>query len=128
MSGRSPRIKGNGFEREVVSCLQEYGLAAERVPLSGAAGGSYVADFTCPVLSRDRRFEAKRRASGFKSLYGWLGDNFGLVVRDDRKGALVILRLEDFARLVQAAENLKKAEADEYFQRQRAAFYEKGTT
>ena len=109
--GRGSKVTGSGFEREVVNTLQRHGLAAERVPLSGSAGGSYVADLTCPVLGRDRRCECKRRGGGFKTLYRWLSDHFGLVVRDDRCEALVVLRLEDFARLLQVAEGRKFEEA-----------------
>lgn len=93
------RRKGAGFERECVNYLQSVGIAAERVPLSGAAGGSYVDDLTAPVRGEDRRFECKRRASGFKTLYGWLGESYGLIVRDDHCPPLVVLRLDDFARL-----------------------------
>lgn len=99
MSGLKSRNKGAGFEREVVRALQDLGLAAERVPLSGAAGGSYTGDLTCPVLGEDKKLEAKRRAAGFKTLYGWMADNYGLVIRDDRCPSLVVLRLEDFAKL-----------------------------
>ena len=99
MSGLKSKRKGSGFEREVVNALRALGVAAERVPLSGAAGGSYCDDVTAPVLGEDKRFECKRRASGFKTLYGWLSPTYGLIVRDDHCPALVVLRLEDFARL-----------------------------
>lgn len=93
--------KGSGFEREVVKALQEIGIAAaERVPLSGAVkGGSFEGDIECPVRGINRKLECKRRARAFGTLYGWLGNNFGLVVRDDRTEPLVVLRLRDFAEL-----------------------------
>jgi hypothetical protein len=47
--GRASRDKGNRLERAIVRLLQGHGLAAERVPLSGAAGGSYLGDLTVPV-------------------------------------------------------------------------------
>ncbi len=97
--GMKSRRKGAGFERECVNFLQEQGIAAERVPLSGAAGGSYCDDLTAPVRGEDQRFECKRRASGFKTLYGWLGGSYGLIVRDDNCPPLVVMRLADFARL-----------------------------
>lgn len=99
MSGRKSKRKGYEFERTTVNSLQALGLAAERVPLSGGQGGSYVGDITCPVQGQDRVFECKRRAAGFKTLYGWLGSNYGLIVRDDHTVPLVVLRLEDFAQL-----------------------------
>ena len=97
--GAKSRRKGQVFERECVHFLQDRGIAAERVPLSGAAGGSYPDDLTAPVRGEDRRFECKRRAAGFKTLYGWLGDSYGLIIRDDNSPPMIVLRLEDFARL-----------------------------
>jgi Holliday junction resolvase len=92
--------KGSGFELEVVKVLQGHGLAAEKVPLSGAVkGGSFDSDITCPVRNADWKIECKRRARAFGTLYGWLANNKALVVRDDRTEPLVVLRLEDFAKL-----------------------------
>ena len=99
--------KGSGFEREVVQVFQEYGLAAEKVPLSGALGGKYTADVTVPLWGYDKRIECKRRRAGFKTIYGWLADNFALVMRDDKCPALAVVRLEDLARLIQIAERHK---------------------
>lgn len=92
--------KGDGFEREVVATLQEHGIAAEKIPLSGAVkGGSFEGDINCPVQGEDWKLECKRRRSGFKTLYGFLGENQAVVVRDDHCDALVVLRLDRFARL-----------------------------
>lgn len=98
MSNPSKR-KGSGFERQVVAILQEAGIAAERVPLSGAAGGSHTGDVDCPVRGEDKKLECKRRRAGFKTIYGWLGANYALAIRDDHTEPLVVLRLTDFARL-----------------------------
>lgn len=103
MSGRASKVKGSRFETETVHLFQEHGVAAERVPLSGAAGGSYTGDVTIPVFGKDVKLECKRRAAGFKTIYGWMGDNYALVVRDDRCPPLAILRAEDLARLIYAA-------------------------
>jgi Holliday junction resolvase len=70
--GRRSRDKGNRTERAIVRALQDHGLGAERVPLSGSAGGSYVGDLTVPVLGVDRVVEVKARANGFRELYAWL--------------------------------------------------------
>ena len=51
--GRASRAKGNRTERAVVRFLQNAGFSAERVPLSGSAGGSYFGDITVPVIGRD---------------------------------------------------------------------------
>ena len=63
MSGdRASREKDSRTERAIVCLLQERGLAAERVPLSGAARGRFGGDIGVPVLSRDLRGEPKCRA------------------------------------------------------------------
>ena len=43
----------------LVRFLQAHGFAAERVPLSGSAGGSYCGDITVPVIGRDLTVEVK---------------------------------------------------------------------
>lgn len=99
MSGRASRDKGARTEREVVRVLQDAGLAAERVPLSGASGGSYCGDVSVPILGVDKRIEVKCRAGGFVKIYDWLQGNYALVLRRDRDVPLITLRLSDFAEL-----------------------------
>jgi Holliday junction resolvase len=72
MGGKASRDKGNRAERALVKFLQEKGFAAERVPLSGAAGGSFVGDITIPVMGIDRCAEVKVRSKGSRQLYDWL--------------------------------------------------------
>ncbi len=102
--GRASRQKGNRVERAIVKALQEFGLAAERVPLSGSAGGSYLGDLTVPVLGVDRVVEVKARATGFAQLYSWLEARDILIVKADRRAPLVILPLDLAARVALAAE------------------------
>jgi hypothetical protein len=109
MSGRKSRNKGARFERQIVNLLQDAGIAAERVPLSGAMGapgGRFKDDVCLPILGVDRRLEAKIKAtgSGFKMLYAWLDDCYGVVVRMNHQDPLIAIRLEDFARLAIAAD------------------------
>jgi hypothetical protein len=92
--GRASRDKGNRAERAIVKFLQARGFAAERVPLSGSAGGSYLGDITVPVLNVDRTVEVKCRADGFRELYKWLEARDLLIVRADRKEPLVVLPLK----------------------------------
>ena len=92
--GRSSRDKGNRAERAIVKFLQERGFAAERVPLSGSAGGSYLGDLTVPIIGIDRVVEVKCRGKGFKQLYDWLIDRDILIVRADRSEPLVVLPLK----------------------------------
>jgi len=97
--GKASRDKGCRFERSVVAVLQAAGLGGERIPLSGAAGGSFCGDITVPVNGIDRRLECKVRRSGFAQLYNWLPGNFALVIARDRSEPLVVMRLADFAAL-----------------------------
>jgi Holliday junction resolvase len=92
--GRASRDKGNRAERAIVRFLQERGFAAERVPLSGSAGGSYLGDLTVPVLNIDRVVEVKCRRDGFRELYKWLIGRDILIVRADRSEPLVVLPLK----------------------------------
>ena len=91
--GRASRQKGNRVERAIVHALQEAGFAAERVPLSGAAGVSYLGDVSVPLLGLDRTVEVKARAHGFQQLYAWLEARDLLIVRADRREPLVVLPL-----------------------------------
>ena len=92
--GRASRDKGNRAERAIVKFLQGKSFAAERVPLSGSAGGSYLGDLTVPVLNVDRVVEVKCRANGFRELYKWLIDRDILIIRADRREPLVVLPLK----------------------------------
>ncbi|MGY4260117.1 Holliday junction resolvase [Bradyrhizobium sp. USDA 4516] len=105
--GRKSRDKGNRAERAIVRFLQDRGFAAERVPLSGSAGGSYLGDLTVPVVGIDRVVEVKCRAAGFKELYRWLIDRDILIVRADRSEPLVVLPLKLAAEIASAADKNK---------------------
>ena len=98
--GRRSRDKGNRAERAIVRFLQDKGFAAERVPLSGSAGGSYIGDISIPVRGRDLCAEVKVRARGFQELYKWLEGRDLLMVRQDRREPLVVVPLRLAAQLV----------------------------
>jgi Holliday junction resolvase hjc len=108
--GKASRQKGDRAERAVVKYLLEHGFAAERVPLSGAAGGSYVGDLTVPILGTSRTVEVKARAKGFRELYRWLVKRDILIVRADRSEPLVILPLKLAAEIAAKADSVFKAE------------------
>lgn len=97
MPGRYSRDKGARGERTVVHVLQEAGVTAERIPLSGAMG-TYKGDVSACLFGRDLTLEVKTRAKGFDRYYGWLGSNDGLVIRQDRCEPLLIIRLKDAAK------------------------------
>jgi Holliday junction resolvase len=105
--GRASRDKGNRAERAIVKFLQERGFAAERVPLSGSVGGSYLGDLTVPILDVDRVVEVKARANGFRQLYDWLVNRDILIVRADRSEPLVVLPLKLAAEIALAADRNK---------------------
>lgn len=85
--GKASRDKGARSEREFAALI-----GGERVPLSGAAGGSFKGD----VQGLGMLWEVKRRANGFKQLYDWIEDVDALAVRADRKEWLVVIPLERF--------------------------------
>jgi hypothetical protein len=97
--GKASRDKGLRFERSLVNACQEVGLGAERIPLSGAAGGSFCGDVTVPIQGQDQKIECKNRKAGFKQLYDWLPGNYALAIKQDRADTLVVLRLADFLTL-----------------------------
>ncbi|MBR1238183.1 hypothetical protein JQ611_39855 [Bradyrhizobium sp. AUGA SZCCT0182] len=105
--GKAPRQRGNREERAIVRYLQDQGFAAERVPLSGSAGGSYLGDLTVPILEVDRVVEVKVRANGFRQLYNWLIDRDILIVRANRSEPLVVLPLKLAAEIASAADKNK---------------------
>lgn len=99
MSGRAPRQKGDRLERATVKLIREAGYPAERVPLSGAVEwlpGDVTA--TLPALG-DVVLECKARKD-FATLHKWIQHRDGLVLKADRKEALVVLRLVDFLKVL----------------------------
>ena len=105
--GRASRDKGNRFERAIVKLLQDRGLGAERIPLSGSAGGSFSSDVTLPLIGRDLAIECKSRANGFLKLYAWLEGRDALIIKADRRDALVVMPLRLAAEIATAAERRK---------------------
>lgn len=113
--GKFSRDKGARTERNIVNDFQEQGFAAERVPLSGAAGGKFAGDISIPfvieqhgsVKAVDWVFEVKQRASGFKQLYEWLADHDGLIVGRDHSPKLAVIPLWKLQQLMKAAEHAR---------------------
>lgn len=101
--GKASRQKGNRAERAVVKFLIDRGFGAERVPLSGSAGGSYLGDIKVSIHGIDRVVEVKVRADGFRELYRWLIDRDILIVRADRSEPLVVIPLKLAAEIVAKA-------------------------
>jgi hypothetical protein len=97
--GLKSKRKGSRIERELVQRHRAAGIDAERVPLSGAAGGSYTGDIR---IQGGLVAEVKARAGGdgFKTLERWLGDNDLLFLRRDRSTPLVVMPWALYARLM----------------------------
>jgi len=98
--GKFAKQKGDRFERECVEAFIKYGLWAERVPLSGAAGGSFGSDIqvTDPIEGGTVKYECKSRANAWKDLYGWLAppDVHALLIKRDRSEPLIVMTLKDY--------------------------------
>ncbi len=90
------RAKGDRFELQCVNRLKELGLEAQRVPLSGAAGGMFGSD----IIVNGRKIECKTRKRFIGQFLGWLEGNYALMVKQDRSETLVVMRLDDFAALI----------------------------
>jgi hypothetical protein len=105
--GKAPRAKGNRGERHIVRYLQGAGFAAERIPCSGSAGGSFSGDVTVPVLGIDRIIEVKCQASRFGTLYKWLEGRDFLILKNDRQEFLVVAPLRTAIAIAKAAERAK---------------------
>lgn len=101
--GKSQRDKGNRTERAIVNALKGAGIDAVRVPLSGAGNG-FKGDIQAQISGSVWKLEVKARENGFKQLYGWLESNDALVVKADRKEALVVMPLSTFCELVYIAD------------------------
>jgi len=93
--GKRSRDKGRRNEQQIVNLLKDAGIEAERVPLSGACGGSFSGD----IVIDGERYEAKIRATGFRQIYEYLGDHDGLFLRADRQELLIVLRAADWIEL-----------------------------
>lgn len=94
--GKASRQKGDRFERECVNAFLAAGIFAERVPLSGAAGGSFGADIQVTIDGTMRKFECKMRKRAWSDLYSWLVGNYALLIRTNGNDGLVVFRLADF--------------------------------
>lgn len=94
--GNPQRQKGDRFERVVVDMFNSAGQPAQRVPLSGAAGGHFAGDIKTEWLGQPKTLECKKRADGFKEIYKWLDDHDGLVIAADRKQPIICLPLDNF--------------------------------
>jgi hypothetical protein len=104
--GKPSRDKGYRVEREMVLKLQAEGIGAERVPLSGGAGGSYTGDI---IIRKEKagqyeelraEVKARKNGEGFKTLEDWLGENDCLILKRNHAEPMVVLPWEQFVELM----------------------------
>lgn len=103
--GKASRDKGNRRERELVHRHHRIHVNAERVPLSGAAGGSFSGDIDiyafgpqgAPLVTE---VKARKNGEGFATLARWLGENDALFLVQDREEPLVALPWRTWERLL----------------------------
>lgn len=98
--GRKERNKGLRVEREIVHKLKDAGIDAERVPLSGAAGGSYTGDISFGGWVAE--VKARKDGEGFKKIEEWLGDNDCLILKRNNKDPTVVVPWGHFVELFTA--------------------------
>ena len=100
--GRMSKRKGDRIEREIVNLLKEADIHAERVPLSGAVGGSFAGDI---LIEGIYRAEVKARASGggFATIERWKGENDVLFLKRDRQPPVVVMDMALFTVLLSGA-------------------------
>lgn len=109
--GKASRSKGQRVERRIVQMHRDLGLRAERVPLSGAAGGRFKADVDVYLRGEDAApfvCEVKaRKESAWKTIKAWLSDADALLLVEDRKKPLVVLPWERWEEIVTMLERLR---------------------
>ncbi len=101
-----PHSKRKGYynERKIVQLLNEAGIPAQRIPLSGALGRTMHADLSGDIDIMDLKAEVKARANGqgFTVLEKWKRDNDLLILRRDRKDPMVCMDWDVYIKLMLA--------------------------
>lgn len=100
--GKKSKDKGYRGERYFVERLNDAGISAKRVPLSGALV-ELPGDITLPWLGEKKIGEAKWRANGFKEIYKWLNKRDVLFLKADRKDGLAVMHIDDFSQMLMYA-------------------------
>lgn len=93
--GKASRDKGYRGEHNLESLLNDNGIKAVRVPLSGAT------QFQKGDLIIEGKYicEVKLRKDAYAKLYEWLEGNDFLFYKSDRKEALAIMPISMFIKL-----------------------------
>ena len=106
MSGRKSQQKGYRNERGFVHRMNERGMTAQRMPLSGALGGEFGGDIKLWTIFREWRVECKARKDGFREMYKWLEpENIDfLSLKANNRPGLIVMTEDTFAKLIAEAE------------------------
>ena len=102
MGGKMSRDKGGRVERELANAFKAAGIPAERVPLSGAAGGSFSGDLLIGN-TLIAEVKARKEGAGFKTLEGWLGDNDLLILKRNNQSPMAVVPWDQLLKLLTAA-------------------------
>ena len=89
------KLKGDTFERSIIHQAEAIGLKAYRNRMSRASEGEH-----WDVSIAGRRLEAKKRKDSFKKIREWLEGNDGVVLGCDYKDPLVVVRLNDWLKML----------------------------
>lgn len=100
MTSRPSRRKGARTKRACVNALGASGIAAERVPLAGAAGERFAGDVV--LIGRDLCLVVKVTADSFREPYGRLSGRDELILKANRQEPLVVLRMALAAEIAKA--------------------------
>ena len=103
--GKPSRDKGMRAERDIVNRHKRIDVHAERVPLSGAAGGRFSGDVDIYLFGESEaplvsEVKARKNGAGFKTLEGWLGENDLIFLRRDRADPMVVLPWSTWVRIL----------------------------
>ena len=94
--GSSSKRTGSRYEQELIRELAKKGIPAQRIPLSGAAGGHFGSDvmvFPSPIVSFAVEVKYRSSTSGFKKFLSAWSD---LDYQPLRMEPYLVLKLEDF--------------------------------
>lgn len=94
MPNRS-KEKGDRFEREIVHQAEAIGLKAHRHFLSRSETSD-----AHDVNIAGREMQCKKEAAGFRRIRQWMEGTDGLIIGSDRERSLVVVRLEDWLKLL----------------------------
>jgi Holliday junction resolvase len=107
MSGAQHRQKGDRIEREIVERHKDFGVHAERYPLSGASrfrGSGH--DLDIYAFGRDAtpivgEVKARKNGKGFTQLENWLDTYDALFLRRNHADPMVVLPWRTWAALLE---------------------------